>query len=112
MKKIEAFIRPEKVGAVRKALEEVPLSGLTITQVDGHGKEKGTTQKFQGRVYKVGLLPKTKLEIIAADEQVDAILDAVSAAGRTGKIGDGKIFVYAVETAVRIRTGEKGVDAL
>ncbi|MFA5363481.1 MAG: P-II family nitrogen regulator [Candidatus Omnitrophota bacterium] len=112
MKKIEAVIRPEKVGAVRKALEKVKFTGLTITQVDGHGKEKGTTQKFQGRVYKVGLLPKTKLEIIASDEQVDSILKAMVEAGRTGKIGDGKIFVYTIETAIRIRTGEKGVDAL
>lgn len=112
MKKIEAIIRPEKVGTVRKALEKVKFAGLTITQVDGHGREKGITQKFHGRVYKVGLLPKTKLEIIAADEQVDSIVGAIIEAGKTGKIGDGKIFVSTIETAFRIRTGEKGDDAL
>ena len=112
MKKIEAIIRPEKVAAVRKALEHVPCSGLTIIQVDGHGNQRGTVQKLNGEEFKVGILPKTKLELIAADMQVGAITAAIADAARTGTIGDGKIFVYPVEEAIRIRTGVKGEAAL
>lgn len=112
MKKIEAIIRSEKVAAVRKALETVALSGLTIIQVDGHGNQKGTVQRIGGEEFKVGILPKTKLELIARDSDVPGIIEAVAGAARTGAIGDGKIFVYPVEEAVRIRTGEKGEKAL
>lgn len=112
MKKIEAVIRSEKVAAVRKALEKVSFSGLTIVQVDGHGNQRGTVQKIQGEEFKVGILPKTKLELIARDSDVPGIIAAVSEAARTGAIGDGKIFVYPVEEAVRIRTGETGEKAL
>lgn len=112
MKKIEAFIRPDKVGPVRKVLEEVDITGLNITQVDGHGKQKGTTQKFGGREYKVGILPKTKLEIVVKDTQVKKVTDAIIAAARTGRIGDGKIFISPVEDVIRIRTGETGESTL
>ncbi len=112
MKKIEAVVRSEKVAAVRKALEKVSLSGLTIVQVDGHGNQRGTVQKIQGEEFKVGILPKTKLELIARDGDVPGIITAISEAARTGAIGDGKIFVYPVEEAVRIRTGETGEKAL
>ena len=112
MKKVEAIIRPEKVGAVRKSLEDIPVAGLTVIQVDGHGNQRGTIQKLRGQEFKVGILPKTKLEIIAADAAIPGIIRAVSAAARTGRIGDGKIFVYPVEEALRIRTGETGDGAL
>ncbi|HOW42078.1 MAG TPA: P-II family nitrogen regulator [Candidatus Omnitrophota bacterium] len=112
MKKIEAVIRSEKVGAVRKALEQVAIAGLTLIQVDGHGNQRGTVQRLRGEEFKVGILPKTKLELIAADKHVPAIIRAICTAARTGQIGDGKIFVYPVEEAVRIRTGECGEKAL
>ena len=112
MKKIEAVIRSEKVGPVRKALEEIPVAGLTLVQVNGHGHQRGTVQKLRGEEFKVGILPKTKLELIAPDEAVPAIVRVICAAARTGRIGDGKIFVYPVEEAVRIRTGESGEQAL
>jgi nitrogen regulatory protein P-II 1 len=112
MKKIEAFIRPEKVGAVRRALEKVDINGLNITQVDGHGKQKGTVQKFGGSEYKVGILPKTKLEIVVRGNDVTAVVDAIIEAAKTGEIGDGKIFISPVEEAIRIRTQEKGENAL
>jgi len=112
MKRIEAIIRSEKVGAVRKALEGVRCSGVTITQVDGHGKQRGTVQKLQGEEFKVGILPKTKIEIIADDRDVKPIIAAILTAARTGQIGDGKIFVSNIEEIIRIRTGEKGKKAL
>jgi len=112
MKKIEAIIRSEKVGDVRRALETVGFSGLTLTQVQGHGKQKGTTQKLGGHEYKVGILPKTKIEIVAEEDEVDPIIDAIISAGKTGNIGDGKIFIYDIQNVIRIRTGEKGKEAL
>jgi len=112
MKKIEAFIRPEKVGAVRKALEEVDITGLNIAQVDGHGKQRGTVQKFRGTEYKVGILPKTKIEIVVRDEQVEKVCAAIIEVARTGEVGDGKIFISPVEEVIRIRTGERGGTAL
>lgn len=112
MKKIEAVIRSEKVGDVRKALEKTCFSGLMLTQIDGHGKQKGTMQEWRGDVYRVGILPKTKVEIIAEDKDVDTIVGAIMEAARTGEIGDGKIFVSAVEEVYRIRTAEKGSSAL
>ncbi len=112
MEKIEAYIRPEKVGAVCKALGEAGINGLNITQVDGHGKQRGTVQKIGSEEYKVGILPKTKLEIVVRDQDVNKFIDVIIAAARTGEIGDGKIFVSSIEEAIRIRTGEKGEQVL
>jgi nitrogen regulatory protein P-II 1 len=112
MKKIEAIIRPEKLGAVRQALEEVDFPGLMITEIEGHGKQKGLTQQWRGRKYKVELLSKVKIEIVVRDEEVDRIVKALMESAKTGDIGDGKIFVSAMENAIRIRTGEKGEAAL
>ena len=112
MKKIEAIIRPERLGAVRSALETVGYSGLMITEIEGHGKQKGVTQQWRGKNYKVELLAKVKIEIVAHDKDVDKIMEGITKAAGTGKLGDGKIFVYHVETAMRIRTGEKGDSAI
>jgi nitrogen regulatory protein P-II 1 len=112
MKKIEACIRAEKVGPVRKALEKVSISGLTLYQVDGHGKQRGKIQKYNGEEFKVGILPKAKLEIIARDEEVKAIVEAIIAAAKTGEFGDGKIIIAPVEEVIRIRTNEIGEKAL
>lgn len=112
MKKIEAIIRPEKLELVRKALEKIDSPGLMITEIEGHGKQKGITQQWRGRKYKVELLAKIKIEIVAKDQDVDRIIKAISDTAKTAKIGDGKIFVYPVDNAIRIRTGEKGDIAL
>ncbi|MDP2938903.1 MAG: P-II family nitrogen regulator [Candidatus Omnitrophota bacterium] len=112
MKKIEAIIRPEKLEAVRSALEAVGYAGLMITEIEGHGKQKGITQQWRGKKYKVELLSKVKIEIVVKDQDVERIIKAISDAAKTGKIGDGKIFVYPIEDALRIRTGEKGEAAL
>lgn len=112
MKKIEAIIRPEKLESVRDALEKVDSPGLMITEIEGHGKQKGLTQQWRGRKYKVELLAKVKIEIVAKEQDVERIIKAISDAAKTGKIGDGKIFVYPADNAIRIRTGEKGDIAL
>jgi len=112
VKKIEAYIRMEKVGKVRKALEKVNFSGMTLYQVDGHGNQRGAVQKFNGEEYKVGILPKSKIEIIAQDKDVRDIVEVITEAARTGQIGDGKIVISSVEEVIRIRTGEKGEKAL
>ncbi|MFA5099697.1 MAG: P-II family nitrogen regulator [Candidatus Omnitrophota bacterium] len=112
MKKIAAIIRPERVGAVRKALENIDCPGLTIIQVDGHGNQRGTVQKIMGEEYKVGLLPKTKIELVVKDGDVQKAVAAISSSARTGQIGDGKIFVSSIEEVIRIRTGETGEGAL
>ena len=112
MKKIEAIIRPEKLDAVRAALATVGYAGLMITEIEGHGKQKGITQQWRGKEYKVELLPKVKIEIVAHDQDVDKIMGAIVKVATTGNLGDGKIFVYPVETALRIRTGEKGDSAI
>ncbi|MEK6715453.1 MAG: P-II family nitrogen regulator [Candidatus Omnitrophota bacterium] len=112
MKKIEAIIRPERLEAVRAALETVGYAGLMITEIEGHGKQKGITQQWRGKQYKVELLPKVKIETVAHDKDVDKIMEGIAKAAATGKLGDGKIFVYPVETAMRIRTGEKGDNAI
>lgn len=112
MKKIEAIVRPERVGLVRKALEEIGYGGITITEVKGHGVQRGVTQQWRGTTYVVDTLPKVKLEIVAKDSQVESIIDAVIEQGRTGEIGDGKIFVTTVDEVVRMRTGERGESAL
>lgn len=112
MKKIEAIIRPEKLEAVRAALETVGYAGLMITEIEGHGKQKGITQQWRGKKYKVDLLPKIKIEIVAHDKDVDKIVESIAKAAATGKLGDGKIFIYPIENAMRIRTGEKGDSAI
>ncbi len=112
MKKIEAIIRPEKLDGVRKALEVSGYPGITITQIEGHGKQKGVTQQWRGEVYKVDLLPKTKVEIVASDRDQEKIVAAIQKVAGTGAVGDGKIFVSNVDEAIRIRTGERGEKAL
>ncbi len=112
MKKVEAIIRPEKLGAVRAALAVVGYAGLMITEIEGHGKQKGITQQWRGKEFKVEFLPKVKIEIVAHDKDVDNIIKGIVKAAATGRLGDGKIFVYPIETAVRIRTGEKGDTAI
>ncbi len=112
MKKIEAVIRSEKVGAVREALGKVGYSGLMITQIEGHGKQKGKVQEWRGQKMKVELLPKTKIDLVVRDSDLDLITKAIIEVARTGEIGDGKIFISDVADVIRIRTGEKGNDAL
>jgi nitrogen regulatory protein P-II 1 len=112
MKKIEAIIKPFKLDEVREALSEVGVSGLTVTEVKGFGRQKGHTELYRGAEYVVDFLPKVKVELIVADTMVDRAIEAIVRAARTGKIGDGKIFVTAVEQVIRIRTGEAGEAAV
>ena len=112
MKQITAIIKPFKLDEVREALAEVGVSGLTVTEVKGYGRQKGHTELYRGAEYVVDFLPKVKVEAVVDDAVVDAAVDAVIKAARTGKIGDGKIFVQSVEQVVRIRTGETGPDAV
>ncbi len=112
MKKIEAIIRPEKLDDVRRALEASGYPGITITEIEGHGKQKGVTQQWRGEVYKVDLLPKVKVEIVVSDRDQEKILSAIQKASNTGSVGDGKIFVSDVSEVVRIRTNERGEKAL
>ncbi|MDQ6621667.1 MAG: P-II family nitrogen regulator [Pseudomonadota bacterium] len=112
MKKIEAIIKPFKLDEVREALSEIGVSGLTVTEVKGFGRQKGHTELYRGAEYVVDFLPKVKVEVIIAEPQVERAIDAIVRAARTGKIGDGKIFVTAVEQVVRIRTGESGEAAV
>ena len=112
MKKIEAVIKPFKLDEVREALSDVGVTGLTVTEVKGFGRQKGHTELYRGAEYVVDFLPKIKIEIVVADETVEAAIEAIIKAARTGKIGDGKIFVSSIEEAIRIRTGERGTDAI
>lgn len=112
MKKIEAIIRPEKLDAVRKAIEAVGYPGITITEAEGHGKQKGVVQQWRGETYRVDFLPKVKLDIVVSDSDVDRIIQALIAAAKTGSVGDGKIFVSEVRDVIKIRTGERGEGAL
>lgn len=112
MRKIEAIIRPEKLEEVKGALERSGYPGITITEIEGHGKQKGITQQWRGEVYRVDLLPKVKVEIVAQDADLERILQAIQSAAYTGQVGDGKIFVYEVREVVRIRTKERGEKAL
>lgn len=112
MKKIEAIVRPGKLDDVQTALDDFGVSGLTVTQVLGCGNQKGHTQVYRGVEYKVYLLPKVKIEVVVTDQEVDQVISIIIQAARTGEVGDGKIFVYPVEEAIRIRTGEKGDDVL
>ena len=112
MKKIEAVIKPFKLDEVREALSEIGISGLTVTEVKGFGRQKGHTELYRGAEYVVDFLPKIKIEIVVNEEQVDPAIDAIIKAARTGKIGDGKIFVMPCLDAIRVRTGESGDDVL
>ncbi|MFI4887184.1 MAG: P-II family nitrogen regulator [Burkholderiales bacterium] len=112
MKKIEAIIKPFKLDEVREALSEVGVSGLTVSEVKGFGRQKGHTELYRGAEYVVDFLPKVKVEMILADAMVERAIEAIVKAARTGKIGDGKIFVTAVTQVVRIRTGESGEAAV
>jgi nitrogen regulatory protein P-II 1 len=112
MKKIEAIIKPFKLDEVKEALQEVGLQGITITETKGFGRQKGHTELYRGAEYVVDFLPKIKLEIVVEDHLVERIVEAIINAARTGRIGDGKIFISTIEDAVRIRTGERGKDAL
>ena len=112
MKKIEAIIKPFKLDEVREALSDVGITGLTVTEVKGFGRQKGHTELYRGAEYVVDFLPKIKIEIVVNNEDADAAIDAIIKAARTGKIGDGKIFVTSVERVVRIRTGEMDESAI
>ncbi len=112
MKKVEAVIKPFKLDEVREALSGIGVSGMTVTEVKGFGRQKGHTELYRGAEYVVDFLPKIKVELVIADSQVEAAVDAIVSAARTGKIGDGKIFVMPVEQVVRIRTGETGEEAV
>jgi nitrogen regulatory protein P-II 1 len=112
VKKIEAVIKPFKLDEVREALAEIGVSGLTVTEVKGFGRQKGHTELYRGAEYVVDFLPKMKVEVVVTGEQASAVVDAIIKAAHTGKIGDGKIFVYPVEQVVRIRTGETNESAI
>ncbi|TAL88792.1 MAG: P-II family nitrogen regulator [Rhodanobacter sp.] len=112
MKLVVAIIKPFKLDDVREALAEVGVQGVTVTEVKGFGRQKGHTELYRGAEYVVDFLPKIKLEVAMADDQLDRVLEAIQASARTGKIGDGKIFVSTLEQVIRIRTGELDLDAL
>ena len=112
MKKVEAIIKPFKLDEVKEALHEVGIQGITVTEAKGFGRQKGHTELYRGAEYVVDFLPKIKLEIIVADAHLDAAIEAIIKSARTGKIGDGKIFVTTVEQVIRIRTGESGDAAI
>jgi len=112
MKKIEAIIKPFKLDEVKEALHEVGVQGMTVVEVKGFGRQKGHTELYRGAEYVVDFLPKIKIEVTIADDLVDKVVEAIARAANTGRIGDGKIFVLTVDQAVRIRTGERGDEAL
>lgn len=112
MKFVIAILKPFKLDDVREALSEVGVSGITVTEVKGFGRQKGHTELYRGAEYVVDFLPKVKLEVAVADDQLDSVLEAIRRTANTGKIGDGKIFVFDLPTVIRIRTGETGAEAL
>ncbi len=112
LKKIEAIIKPFKVEDVKEALSEAGVDGMTVSEVKGFGRQKGHTEIYRGSEYTVDFLPKVKFEIVLDDERVQKVVDAIVKAAKTGKIGDGKVFVYNVEEVIRIRTDERGVEAI
>ena len=112
MKKIEAIIKPFKLDEVKDALHEIGLQGLTMTEAKGFGRQKGHTELYRGAEYVVDFLPKIKIELVVEDSLVDRAIEAIQRSAHTGRIGDGKIFIYSVEDAIRIRTGERGGDAI
>jgi nitrogen regulatory protein P-II 1 len=112
MKKIEAIIKPFKLDEVKESLQEVGVQGLSVIEAKGFGRQKGHTELYRGAEYVVDFLPKIKIEVVIPDDQIEIVIDAIIGAARTDKIGDGKIFVSNIEQAIRIRTGEDGIDAL
>ncbi len=112
MKKIEAVIKPFKLDEVKEALHDVGVSGITVTEAKGFGRQKGHTELYRGAEYVVDFLPKVRLEVVVDDDQAERVIEAIANAARTGRIGDGKIFVSVIESAIRIRTGERDSDAL
>ncbi|MER1967271.1 P-II family nitrogen regulator [Castellaniella sp. GW247-6E4] len=112
MKQITAIVKPFKLDEVREALSELGVNGLTVTEVKGFGRQKGHTELYRGAEYVVDFLPKIRIDVVVAADQVETLIEAIIKAAHTGKIGDGKIFVTPVEQAVRIRTGENGIEAL
>jgi nitrogen regulatory protein P-II 1 len=112
MKKIEAIIKPFKLDEVKKALADIHIEGMTVSEVKGFGRQKGHTELYRGAEYTVDFLPKVKIEVVTTEDMAAKVVEAITGAARTGKIGDGKIFVSSVEETVRIRTGEKGKEAL
>jgi nitrogen regulatory protein P-II 1 len=112
MKKIEAIIQPFKLEDVKEALKGIGIDGMTITEVRGHGRQKGHKEVYRGQEYNVDLLPKVKLEVVVSDERFDEVLKTLTSSARTGKIGDGKIFIYEVQQAIRIRNDDRGESAL
>ena len=112
MKKIECVIRPMKIDAVKEALSDIGIVGMTVADVRGYGRQRGRTEKYRGNTYVVNLLPKIKIEVVVPDDRAAEVVETILEAAQTGELGDGKIFVSEVEEAVRIRTGERGEDAL
>lgn len=112
MKKIEAVIKPFKLDEVKEALQDIGVQGMTVTEAKGYGRQKGHTELYRGAEYVIDFLPKIKLEIVVEDDMAERVVDTIAAAARSGKIGDGKIFVSTIEEALRIRTGERGDSAL
>jgi nitrogen regulatory protein P-II 1 len=112
VKKIEAIIKPFKLDDVKDALHDVGVSGITVVEVKGFGRQKGHTELYRGAEYVVDFLPKVKIEVVLADEMLDKAVDAIQKAAKTGRIGDGKIFISAIDDAIRIRTGDRGADAI
>ena len=112
MKRVEAVIRPHKLGDVKDALHDVGVQGLTVFEVKGFGRQKGHTELYRGAEYVIDFLPKVKVEVVVEDSLAENVIEAIENAARTGRIGDGKIFVLEVEQAIRIRTGDRGADAI
>ncbi|MBD3177271.1 MAG: hypothetical protein GF320_19025 [Armatimonadia bacterium] len=112
MTRVEAIIRPSKLDAVREALDQAGITGMSATEIRGAGRQKGTTERYRGSEYTINLLPKMKIDTVVRDEQVETAIEAITGAAQTGEVGDGKIFLIPVADTVRIRTGERGEDAL
>ena len=112
MKKIEAIIKPFKLDEIKEALQDVGLQGITVVEAKGFGRQKGHTELYRGAEYVVDFLPKVKIEVVVEDSQMEAAVEAIQKAAHTGRIGDGKIFISSIEEAIRIRTGEKGAEAI
>ena len=112
MKKIEAIIKPFKLDEIKEALQEIGLQGVTVVEAKGFGRQKGHTELYRGAEYVVDFLPKVKIELVVNDSQLNAAIEAIQAAAYTGRIGDGKIFVYNIDEAIRIRTGDRGSEAI
>ena len=112
MKKVEAIIKPFKLDEIKEALQDIGLQGITVVEAKGFGRQKGHTELYRGAEYVVDFLPKVKIELVIEDQQLDAAVEAIQKAAHTGRIGDGKIFISSIEDAIRIRTGERGAEAI